>query len=61
MPDTVRKAEWVGCDRCAGTGKMPVEWDLLTGAVVARGPCHSCLGTGKVLANAVQHEEAALV
>lgn len=45
------KAVRVPCDRCNGTGKRAVEWEI-TGAVVAFGPCGSCLGQGRVLEDA---------
>jgi len=43
------KAIRVTCDRCNGTRKQAKEWDILTGAVVAYGPCGSCLGQGHVM------------
>jgi DnaJ-class molecular chaperone len=47
-----RKAVEAVCDACHGTGKRASEWDVLTGAVVAFGPCGSCLCRGQVLVNA---------
>ena len=43
------KAVRVECDRCAGTGKMPTEWDLYSRLPSAFGTCHICLGTGWLL------------
>jgi DnaJ-class molecular chaperone len=45
-----RKAVWIECPTCEGTGKMAKEWDFATGAVVARGTCTTCYGKGKVMA-----------
>jgi DnaJ-class molecular chaperone len=42
----------VECSACNGTGKRASEWDMLTGAVVAFGPCGSCMTRGQVLVNA---------
>jgi len=52
MPEQRAKAVEAVCDVCHGTGKRPSEWDALTGAVVAYGPCGSCLCRGQVLVNA---------
>jgi DnaJ-class molecular chaperone len=48
----VTKSVVVTCDRCNGTQKEPAEWDIATGAIIAFQPCCSCLGSGRVLANA---------
>jgi hypothetical protein len=49
---TARKAIEAKCDACNGTTKRPTEWDLRTGAVVAFGPCGSCMGRGRILVDA---------
>lgn len=46
------KAIRVPCDQCGGTGKRPTEWDIRSGAIVAFGPCTSCLAQCYVLVNA---------
>lgn len=50
--EPTRRAVWIECDACNGTGKQAREWDVRTGAVMARGTCTSCLGQCKLLANA---------
>lgn len=52
MPEQRTKAVETQCDACNGTGKRPTTWDLATGAVVALGPCGSCMCRGQVLVNA---------
>src|ERR1035437_4280018 len=44
--DSPSRAVRVPCEACNGTGKRASEWDLRTSAVVAYGPCTTCLCQG---------------
>ena len=48
------------CEYCNGTGRRPIEWDILTGAVVALGPCGSCMTRGVILTNVMESQEEPL-
>jgi hypothetical protein len=47
--DSPSRAVRVPCEACNGTGKRAVEWDLMSGAIVAFGPCTTCLVQGWLL------------
>jgi hypothetical protein len=50
--ETPRKAIWIRCDRCNGSGRMVTAWKIENGLPDALGPCVTCMSVGRVLSDA---------